>query len=137
GKADAICDLVSSGGTLAANQLVAVETVLASEAVLAGPASPLTGVRAELAELLLRRLDGVLRQRQSRLLVFQASRGDVATLIGMLPDAEPPTVTRIDGSNDVSLQALCRDAITWQRLEEMQRAGASRLMVLPVERMLA
>ena len=39
GKADAICDLVSSGATLAANQLKPVQTLLESEAVLAGPAA--------------------------------------------------------------------------------------------------
>ena len=38
GKADLICDLVSSGATLLANQLKPVETLLESEAVLAGPA---------------------------------------------------------------------------------------------------
>jgi ATP phosphoribosyltransferase len=35
------------------------------------------------------------------------------------------------------LQALCHGAMTWQRLEDLKRAGARGLMVLPVERMLA
>jgi ATP phosphoribosyltransferase len=137
GKADAICDLVSSGATLAANQLAPVETLLASEAVLAGPSAPLAGVRGELAQMLLRRIDGVQRLRDSRLLMFQAARVDLPALMRLLPDAEPPTVTRIDGSRSVALQALCRGSITWQRMEELERAGARRLMVLPVERMLA
>ena len=47
------------------------------------------------------------------------------------------TVTRIDGSDRMSLQVLCRGAITWQRLEDLKRAGAEALRVLPVERMLA
>ena len=56
----------------------------------------------------------------------------------LLPDAEPPTVTTIEGrSDEVSLQALCRTAMTWQRLEDMKRAGAFGLLVLPVEQMLA
>jgi ATP phosphoribosyltransferase len=37
GTADAICDLVQSGGTLVANQLREAEVLLESEAVLAGP----------------------------------------------------------------------------------------------------
>ena len=136
-KADAVCDLVSSGATLAANQLEPVQTVFTSEAVLAGPCAVLAGARAELAQMLLRRLDGVLRLRDSRLLMFQAARGDVPELLRLLPDAEPPTVTSIDGSSEVSLQALCRGAIDWQRLEALKRAGANKLLVLPVERMLA
>ena len=137
GQADAICDLVSSGGTLTANQLKPVETLLESEAVLAGPALAFDSVRGELAELLLRRLDGVLRMRHSKLLLFQASRGALAQLLPLLPDADAPTVMQIDGEDGLALQALCHGAVTWQRLEDLKRAGARGLMVLPVEGMLA
>jgi len=137
GKADAICDLVSSGATLAANHLKPVETLLESEAVLAGPIASFADARADLANVLLRRLDGVLRLRDSKLLLFQAARGAMPALMKLLPDAEPPTVTSIDGSDRLALQALCHGAMTWQRLEELKRAGANGLLVLPVERMLA
>ena len=59
GTAELICDLVSSGATLAANQLKPVETLLESEAVLAGPVHELDDARAGLMAMLLRRLDGV------------------------------------------------------------------------------
>ena len=137
GQADAICDLVSSGATLAANQLKAVQDVMHSEAVLAGPAQPFGDVRAELADLLLRRMDGVLRIRDSKLLLFQAPRYALECLLQLLPDAEPPTMCAVDGADTLALQALCHGAMTWQRLEDLKRAGARGLMVLPVERMLA
>ncbi len=137
GQADAICDLVSSGTTLAANQLKAVQDVMRSEAVLAGPAQPFGDVRAELADLLLRRMDGVLRIRDSKLLLFQAPRYALECLLQLLPDAEPPTMCAVDGADTLALQALCHGAMTWQRLEDLKRAGARGLMVLPVERMLA
>lgn len=137
GKADAICDLVSSGATLAANQLKPVETLLDSEAVLAGPVAAFGDARADLAAMLLRRLDGVMKIRDSKLLLFQARRDAVPALMELLPDAEPPTVTSIDGSDRLALQALCHGAMTWQRLEDLKRAGANGLLVLPVERMLA
>src|SRR5690606_9558495 len=66
GKAEAICDLVSSGATLAANQLREVAVVFESEAVLAGPVAEFADERAEPADLLLRRLDGVLKVRDAR-----------------------------------------------------------------------
>ena len=137
GQADAICDLVSSGATLAANQLKPVTTLLESEAVLAGPAEALDATRGELAEMLLRRLDGALRIRHSKLLLFQAPRRVLPDLLPLLPDAETPTVMRLDDGDDLALQALCHGAVTWQRLEELKRAGARGLMVLPVEGMLA
>lgn len=138
GKAETICDLVSSGATLAANQLREVAPILQSEAVLAGPAKPFADARGELADMLLRRLDGVLSVRASKLVLFQAARSDLPALMKLLPDAEPPTVMPIEGrQGEVALQALCRTAMTWQRLEDMKRAGANGLLVLPVEQMLA
>ena len=137
GQADAICDLVSSGATLAANQLKPVLDILQSEAVLAGPAHPFADARADLADLLLQRMDGVLRIRDSKLLMFQAPREAMNELLQLLPDAEPPTVCAVDGADTLALQALCHGAMTWQRLEDLKRAGARGLMVLPVERMLA
>ncbi|MFO1516004.1 MAG: ATP phosphoribosyltransferase [Lysobacterales bacterium] len=138
GTADAICDLVSSGATLQANQLREVATLLDSEAVLAGAATPPADERGELQELLLRRLDGVLQVRESKLVLLHAPRAAVEGIARLLPSGQRPTITPIEGSpDDVALQALCHGAVTWQHLEDMKRAGASSLLVLPVEKMLA
>ena len=137
GQADAVCDLVSSGATLAANQLQPVLTLLQSEAVLAGPEAPFGDARDELSQLLQRRLDGVLRLRDSKLLMFQAQRQALPELLKLLPDAEPPTVLQVDGADTLALQALCHGAMTWQHLEALKHAGARGLLVVPVERMLA
>lgn len=137
GQADVICDLVSSGATLAANQLKPVATLLESEAVLAGPVGGFDDARGELADLLMRRLDGALRIRHSKLLLFQAARSALPDVLPLLPDAEAPTVMQIDGGDGLALQALCHGQVTWQRLEDLKRAGARQLMVLPVEGMLA
>lgn len=137
GTADLICDLVSSGATLAANQLKSVETLLESEAVLAGPAREFDDARAGLADMLLRRLDGVLKLKDSKLLMFRAERETVPALSRLLTDSEG--LVTLPGGEDgpLSLQAMCHGVVTWQRLEELQRAGAQGLMVLSVERSLA
>jgi ATP phosphoribosyltransferase len=138
GTADAICDLVSSGATLAANQLREVAMVLESEAVLIGAETIPADERGELRELLLRRIDGVIQVRESKLVLLHAARSALPAITRLLPNGQEPTITSVEGSADnVSLQALCYGSITWQHLEEMKRAGASRLLVLPVEKMLA
>ena len=137
GQADVVCDLVSSGATLSANQLKPVCDLLQSEAVLAGPVAEFDPQLVETAQMLLRRIDGVLRIRDSKLLMFQAPRDVVADVLRLLPDAEPPTSYSVDGGELLAMQALCHGVVTWQRLEELKRAGARWLMVLPVERMLA
>jgi ATP phosphoribosyltransferase len=138
GKAEAICDLVSSGATLQANQLREVATILESEAVLAAPAQPFADERADLAALLLRRLDGVLQVRDSKLVMLHVDRSALDAVIRLLPGADAPSVLALDGNCDVvALQAVCQGAITWQHLEDMKRAGARGMLVLPVEQMLA
>jgi ATP phosphoribosyltransferase len=139
GKAEAICDLVSTGGTLVANQLRRTMTVLESEAVLVGPPQAFTDARAQLVDLLLRRAAGALSACTRRACCCaRRPAPPCPRSSGLLGDAEPPTVTSIEGREDsVSLQALCRSAMTWQRLEDIKRAGASGLLVLPVEQMLA
>jgi len=76
--------------------------------------------------------------RDSKLVMFQAARSALPELLKLLPDADAPTVLSLDGERpEVSLQAVCRTALTWQRLEDMKRAGARGVLVLSVERMLA
>lgn len=138
GTADLICDLVSSGATLAANQLKEAIVLLDSEAVVAGPEDAPLDERGELRELLLRRIDGVIQVRESKLVMLHAARSSIEAIRRILPNAQTPTLLPIEGSpGQVALQAVCFGAITWTHLEDMKRAGASQLLVLPVEKILA
>ena len=87
-------------------------------------------------EMLLRRVDGVLKLKDSKLLMFRARRDAVAELARLLPDADPLVQLPDDGGH-LRLQTMCHGALTWQRLEDLERAGAQGLMVLSVERSLA
>ncbi|UPG84655.1 ATP phosphoribosyltransferase [Luteibacter aegosomatis] len=138
GTADAICDLVSSGATLMANQLREAAVVFESEAVLAGHRDMPADERGEIAELLLRRLDGVIQVRDSRLILLQAPRNALDDITRLLPGMPVPTLTAVDGAPDqVVVQALCAGSVSWRQLEDMKRAGARDMLVLPVEKMLA
>jgi ATP phosphoribosyltransferase len=137
GTADCICDLVSSGATLAANQLKEAAIILESEAVLAAGAILPGDERGELIDMLLRRIEGVIQVRVSKLVMWQSPRDSLDAITRLLPNGQRPTVTTIEGlDNQVSVQAICNDAITWQHLEDMKRAGARQMLVLPVEQML-
>jgi len=137
GKAEAICDLVSTGGTLAANQLREVVVIHESEAVLAGPTEGLVDERAAIAEQLLRRLEGVLQVREARLLMLETERGLLDEVLKLVPSSERPSVMSLDGQpTGVGVQAICQGSLSWQQLEDLKRAGARRLLVLPVEQML-
>ncbi|MGB0134737.1 ATP phosphoribosyltransferase [Dokdonella sp.] len=138
GSADFICDLVSSGATLAANQLKEVAVVLESEAVLAAGSVMPGDERGELIDMLLRRIDGVIQVRVSKLVMWHSPRSALEDIQRLLPNGQQATVTPIEGlDNEVAVQAICNDAITWQHLEDMKRAGARQMLVLPLEQMLA
>lgn len=137
GTADLICDLVSSGATLLANQLKEVAVIVESEAVMIATREPLADERRELLDMLVRRLNGVLRGRQSKLLLFNAPRDALGGLLAQLADTDPPTTLALAGPSDrVAVQAICHRDVSWQQLEELKRGGASHLLVLPVEKML-
>jgi len=138
GKADAICDLVSSGATLAANQLREIATLMRSEAVLARSPHAQGVVATQLIDRLCARIAGALSGAGARLLMLQAPRSALAAITELLPGREQPSVVGLDGRpDDIAVQALCSSSPDWQQLEELKRVGARNVMVLSVERMLA
>lgn len=138
GTADAVCDLVQSGATLAANRLREVETVLQSTAVLAAPATVPEGARGELLALLLARLDSAMHPRAARLLMLRSARDCLNSILRLLPPASRTSVLDVVGQpGQVMLQAWCAGDLGWRKLEEIKRAGARELFVLPVEKALA
>ncbi|MFQ5546888.1 MAG: ATP phosphoribosyltransferase [Woeseia sp.] len=138
GKADFICDLVSSGATLAANQLREVQTVMESEAVIIQTRARLSKPKKDWVSKILQRLDGVLQVRESKYIMLHAPRNALPEITRLLPGSESPTVIPLDGNSDkVAVHAVCRENVFWETLENLKSAGASSLLVLPVEKMLA
>jgi ATP phosphoribosyltransferase len=138
GKADFVCDLVSSGSTLAANQLREVVPILDSEAVVIQTRAELCRFKHDWVNRILKRLDGVLQVRESKYIMLHAPRSALAEIAALLPGAEVPTVIPLDGHGDrVAVHAVCRENVFWETLENLKKAGASSLLVLPVEKMLA
>jgi ATP phosphoribosyltransferase len=135
GRADVICDLVSTGSTLLANDLVEAEVVFESKAALisrnGGPAEGW-------ATRLVSRMRGVLSVRESKYIMLHAPREALAEIRRLLPGSESPTVMPLEGRDDkVAVHAVCRENVFWETLEGLKAAGASSMLVLPVEKMLA
>ena len=138
GKADYICDLVSTGGTLKANGLEEVATVLDSEAIVIQTQAPLSDDKQALVDKLLQRLDGVLQVHGSKYIMLHAPRSALSEIRSLLPGSETPTVLPLEGTDEkVAVHAVCRENVFWETLEDLKAAGASSLLVLPVEKMLA
>lgn len=138
GKADFVCDLVSTGSTLSANQLREVVPIMESEAVVIQTRAELCRSKHDWVNRILKRLDGVLQVRESKYIMLHAPRSALDEIAALLPGVEVPTVIPLDGQGDrVAVHAVCRENVFWETLENLKKAGASSLLVLPVEKMLA
>jgi len=138
GRADMICDLVSTGATLAANGLREVEAVFESRAAVIRTPVPLAPAKAEWLGRLLQRIEGVQKVDGSKYIMLHAPRSALARITALLPGSEHPTILPLDGTDEkVALHAVCRENVFWETLESLKGAGATSILVLPVEKMLA
>jgi ATP phosphoribosyltransferase len=138
GRADLICDLVSTGSTLAANHLRQAEVILESQAVLIRTPVPIPVQKQEWTRRLLMRIDGVEQVKGSKYIMLHAPRSALPAIARLLPGSETPTVIPLEGRGDrVAVHAVCRENVFWETLEELKAVGASSVLVLPVEKMLA
>jgi ATP phosphoribosyltransferase len=138
GRADAICDLVSTGATLVANKLREGETILESRAVLLQTPVQVPTEKSEWINRLLQRVEGVMQVRESKYIMMHAPKSALAQIAALLPGSEAPTVLPLDGRDDrVAVHVVCRENVFWETLESLKAAGATSVLVVPVEKMLA
>lgn len=137
GLAQVVCDLVSTGATLEANGLSAVETVMESEAVLIQtPKSIAADLQAD-AERFIARVRGVTASRGAKYVMMNAPRAALPAISAILPGAGAPTVTPLAGDADaVAVHAVCQESVFWETLEKLKSAGASAILVLSIEKMM-
>jgi ATP phosphoribosyltransferase len=137
GIATYICDLVSTGATLEANGLRAVETVLQSEAVLIRTRQPFDAAREEAGARLLARIDGVLATNESKYIMLNAPAEALDAIAAILPGADSPTVIPLVGRpGHFAVHAVCQESVFWETLQKLKAAGASAILVLPIEKMM-
>ncbi len=137
GTADAIADIVSTGSTLKANALKEVQTIDPIEAALYRNSEAFSEEAELMICKLLKRIDGVQQAAESKYVMLHAPRGAVDEISQLLPGAESPTVLPLEGQGDrVAIHAVCREGVFWDHIEELREAGASAVLVMPIEKML-
>lgn len=136
--ADAICDLVSTGQTLEENQLREACEVFKSEAVLIQSTAALNEELSTVLDLLQRRIEGVLQAQESKYILFHAPKSALADIQALLPGCESPTILPLEGAdNKVAVHVVSKEGVFWQTLENLKQAGASSILVLPIEKMMS
>ncbi len=136
--ADAICDLVSSGATLRENGLRPVEVLFESQAVLIRSARALPPAMALDYARLLQRMNGVLQAAQAKYIMMNAPREALERIQEIIPGMEQPSVIPLgtDGSH-IAIHAVARENVFWETIEKLKAVGASAILVLPIEKVIA
>jgi ATP phosphoribosyltransferase len=136
GLADAIVDLVSTGSTITANGLRRIGVLLSSQAVLIGGSDSIAR-RRELVERLDLMLLGVVAARRRRYVMMNAKRSDLPAIRAVLPSMGAPTVLPLADEGEIAVHAAVEADSIWELLPALKRAGATSVLVLPVERLVA
>ena len=127
--ADAIVDLVSSGSTMLVNGLRPIATVLESQAALISRGevngSPLTTmVRA------------VVAAKRRRYVLMNAPQSQLAEIERIIPGEDGPTVIPLSHDDMVAVHSVVDADDMWTVLPRLEAAGASAILVLPIEQMI-
>ncbi|MEZ2371309.1 ATP phosphoribosyltransferase [Arthrobacter sp. RCC_34] len=126
GVADAIADVVETGNTLkAAGMEIFGEPILKSQAVLIGR----PGENNPAAEVLIRRLQGVLVARQYVLVDYDIRKDLVEEAAALTPGLESPTVSPLRDSDWVAVRSMVLKKSTNQVMDELYDLGARAILV--------
>jgi ATP phosphoribosyltransferase len=131
GLADAIVDLVSSGSTLRTNGLRSIARLLESEAVLIG-ASDAKPDALHLAGV----FRSVVDARGARYLMLNAPEDALEAICALVPGSRAPSVLPLAERGMVAVHSVIPATDVWQLLPALEAAGASSILLVPVERML-
>ena len=133
GLADAIFDIVSSGGTLITNGLVEVEQVLQSEAVLIGTPG-LSEEKMAIARQLMSRFESVLKGAGKKYLLLNIPKSSLEEAVKILPAMRSPTVIPLAQEGWCSLQTVVDEKQLWDVIEKLKAIGAEDILVLALEK---
>ena len=133
--ADAIVDLVSSGSTMRVNGLRPVVTLLESQAVLIRRPG-LEGVEGALADQVTTMVRSVLAARRRRYVLMNARVGSIDSITAIIPGLEAPTVVPLAEDGMVALHSVVDTDEVWRVLPRLEQAGATGILVLPIEQLI-
>lgn len=135
GIADAIFDIVSSGGTLVTNGLKEVERVFESEAVLIANRQ-LTAEEREVLDEILFRIESERVSRGKKYLLMNIPTSALDEAVKILPAMRSPTVMPLAAEGWCSLHSVVDAADLWSKVRQLKAIGAEGILVLTLDKII-
>lgn len=133
GLSDAICDLVSTGGTLKSNGLKPFADVMSSEAVLIGSKNI---ENSDLVQELIQRIQSVLRAKETKYVVLNVPKDNLQEVLALLPGVKSPSVLPLAEEGWVAVHTVIPERDFWNRISQLKQAGAQGIVVMPIEKII-
>jgi ATP phosphoribosyltransferase len=134
GLAEAIVDIVSTGGTLFKNNLVEKDVILKSEAVLAVSPTIQAPQKAVLDKIKFR-IEAVLKGQSSKYVLLNAPNDSLEAIINLLPGMKSPTVLPLAESGWSSVHSVIDKYQFWDIIDDLKGLGAQGILICPIEKM--
>ena len=132
GMADAIFDIVSSGGTLVQNGLREVEEVFYSEAALIAHQGLSADKLADIEKLKFR-FSSIVNSRGYKYVLMNVPTKFVDQAVKILPGMRSPTILPLAAEGWCSLHAVISEGELWEKVEQLKAIGAEGILVLDLE----
>ena len=134
GLAEAIVDLVWTGSTMVVNGLRPVEEVFASEAVLLANKAALAE-RPDVIDSINTMLSATLAARDRKYLMMNAPKSKLSELEDLLPGLESPSIIPLAHEGMIAIHSVVEADQVWSLLPRLKAAGASGILILPIEKL--
>jgi len=136
GLADAIIEITATGSTLLLNDLRPVDTVLESQAALVVSHAALdNGAKRTDLDRLVMRIKAVGAGRRYKYVMMNAPASSLSRIREILPGLKEPTVIPLADPEWVAVHAAVQEDTFWEVIEGLHRAGASEILVAPIEKL--
>lgn len=135
GLADAVCDIVSTGSTLMTNGLREAVTILESQAVIIANKN-LDAEKQKILDNLIFRIKAVKNAKENKYILLNAPEEAVPLICKILPGMKSPTLLPLVEKGWCSLHSVVREDTFWERIDQLKKAGAEGILVIPIEKMI-
>ncbi|MAT09500.1 MAG: ATP phosphoribosyltransferase [Pirellulales bacterium] len=129
GIADAIVDLVETGSTLAANRLKISHEIGHYETIIVQNKEKR---HPELADRIVRRLEGVVIARGYSLLEYNIPRERLSKAENITPGFKSPTITSLEDSDWCAVRVMVKTKQVTSVMDQLEELGASAILETPI-----
>ena len=136
GLSDAIADLSSSGASLRMNNLRKIETIIESEAVLIANKDS-AKQSSEEVEMLKIRFESVLTAQKKKYILLNAPEALLPQIKEIAPGLASPTIMKLSQEGMIAVHSVINSSETWMVIEKLKKIGATGILIMPIEKMIA